>query len=134
MNKFLNIFALIFCLCMINCNRKHPILSSIGLTPISDKTSKKGFSKHRELIYKNTGNDPDFYKKIVSKIELSDAMKRDKYQKKSGRDMGAETLKCCGYNDSEIIESVTFKLENSKFACTISNGKRFVLVVLYTFY
>lgn len=109
-----------------------PIVTAIGLNPVSDVISDRGFQTHRELIYLNNNKDPEFFSEIVEKVENSSTITNLKCVKKPGRDMRGESLEQNGLSDDQIKASVIFHSEDSGFHCSISDGGDFVIVIIYT--
>jgi hypothetical protein len=119
--------------CVTACKRSEiPIYKAIGLTPVSDVTLDHGIDSHRELIYENINNDPQFYHDIVKRVEACSTIKDWNCRKESGRDMAGESLAKNGFSDDDVSESITFRSSGSQFVCTISNGGHFVLILIYT--
>ena len=124
----------LFVLFMLGCNSHEEvqIVKDIGLKPASDVTSDRGLQVHRELIYLNSDKDPEFFSKIVGRVEQSSTITNLNCTKKPGRDMHGESLKQNGFSDDQIKESVIFRSEDSRFHCSISDGGEFVIVIIYT--
>ena len=109
----------------------YTIASCIELTPSSDTKVNLGKDWRRELIYNNDTKDPKFYQSVVNRVERCNIITKYKCRKQSGREMRGTSLRSSRFSDSEISESVTFKSEDNRYTCTVSNGGRFVLVLIY---
>lgn len=118
---------------VIGCkHREIPIYNAIGLTPISDIKKNRGIDTYRELIYKNVEADRDFYGKIVKKIEYSSSIINNKCVKSIGLNRQGDFSKAGSFDNNDIVESTTFQSPGSQFVCIVSNGKKFILIILYT--
>lgn len=128
--KFL--ILLIFAL-MMSCNSRQPgIKESIGIKPYSDITRRSGIDVTRELIYLNNNHADDFFDTIVFRVENSNTIKNNKFIKTSGRTLEGSTLKENGLDPNDISRSIIFRTPDKGFNCIISDGKKYVIVLIYT--
>lgn len=130
--KYLLIVLLLIIPIIIYRIKKETIYSSINLLPFSDITKDRGIDAYRELIYKNENNSSFFYSDLVKRIESCNVIKNKKCLKYIGLNKEGDFSKSVGFSSEDIVESTIFTSPGFQFTCIVSNGGKFVIVILLT--
>lgn len=127
----------VMCFAAYNKFRKDevPVTKCIGLEAVLDKKRDR-FNRDtvRNLVYKNEFSDPQFYSKIVHRIETCDWIKAKNMNIRKDTDGDLFALAGTPYRADALREKVAFEDKDSTFKCIVYNGIDYVVVVLSVWY